>query len=131
MGDGQPDDGERELSTLFKELRDRDQENAPPFAATWARAATRVRQKTVWKPVAVGGFGLVGAAAALLTVFGTRDAPQQATAYEVGLPDPEPLAFLLSPTGFDAVEVTVSFDSRPYRYQLDEILEAAQKGEPL
>jgi hypothetical protein len=129
MGDGQRD--ERELSTLFKELRDRDQENAPPFATTWARAATRVRQKTIWKPVAVGGFGLVAAAAALLIVFGTRDASRQATAYEVGLPDPEPLAFLLSPTGFDAADVTVSFDSRPFRYQLDEILEAAQKGEPL
>ena len=131
MGDGQPDDGERELSTLFKELRDRDQENAPQFATTWARAETRVRQKTVWKPVAVGSFGLVAAAAALLIVFGTRDAPRQATTYEVGLPDPEPLAFLLSPTGFDTVDVTVSFDSRPFRYQLDEILEAAQKGEPL
>jgi hypothetical protein len=131
MGDGQPDDAERELSTLFRELRARDQENAPPFATTWARAATRVRPKTVWKPVAVGGFGLIAATVALLIVFGTRDAPRRATAYEVGLPDPEPLAFLLSPTGFDALDVTVSFDSRPYRYQLDEILEAAQEGEPL
>ena len=130
MGDGQPDDGERELSNLFKELRDRDQENVPPFAATWARAATRVQQKTSWKPVAVGGFGLVAAAAALLIVFGTRDAPRQTTDYEVGLPDPEPLAFLLIPTGFDAVDATVSFDSRPFRYQLDKILEAVQKGEP-
>jgi|GEM_PF-4928087 len=130
MGDGQPDDGERKLSTLFKELRDRDQEDAPPFAATWARAATRVRQKTVWKPVAVGGFGLVAAAAALFIVFGPRDAPQ-ASAYEVGLSDPEPLAFLLRPTGLDAADVTVSFESRPFRYQLDEILKAAQEGEPL
>jgi hypothetical protein len=129
MGDGQRD--ERELSTLFKELRDRDEQNTPPFATTWARAATRVRQKTVWKPVAVGGFGLVAAAVALLFVFGTRDAPRQAIAYEVGLPDPEPLAFLLSPTGFGALDVTVSFDSHPFRYQLDEILEAAKRGEPL
>jgi hypothetical protein len=129
MGDGQRD--ERELSTLFKELRDRDEEDAPSFATTWARATTRVQQKTVWKPVAVGAFGLVAAAVALLIVFGTRDAPRQAIAYEVGLPDPEPLAFLLSPTGFDALDVTVSFDSRPYRYQLDEILEAAQEGEKL
>lgn len=129
MGDGQRD--ERELSTLFKELRDRDEENAPLFATTWARATTRVQQKRAWTPVAVGGFGLVAAAAALLIVFGTRDAPRQATTYEIGLPDPEPLAFLLSPTGFDALDVTVSFDSRPFRYQLDEILEAAQKGEPL
>ena len=131
MGDAQPDDRERELSNLFKELRDRDQENAPPFATTWARAASRVQQKTAWRPAAVGGFGLVAAAAALLIVFGTRDAPRQATVYEVGLPDPEPLAFLLSPTGFDAVDVTVSFDSRPFRYQLDQILEAAQEGERL
>jgi hypothetical protein len=129
MGDGQRD--ERELSTLFKELRDRDEENAPSFATTWARATTRVQQKTVWKPVAVGGFGLVAAAVALLFVFGTRDAPRQANAYEVGPPDPEPLAFLLSPTGFDVVDATVSFDSHPFRYQLNEILEAAQKGEPL
>jgi hypothetical protein len=131
MGDGQRDDGERELSILFKELRDRDKEYAPPFATTWARATTRVPQKTVWKPAAVGSFGLVAAALALLIVFGTRDAPPQATAYEVGLPDPEPLAFLLSPTGFDAADVTVSFDSRPFHYQLDQILEAAQQGEPL
>ena len=131
MGDGQSDNGDRELSALFKELRDRDQEDAPPFATTWARAATRVPQKTPWKPVVVGGFGLVAAAAALLIVLAVRDAPRQATAYEVGLSDPEPLAFLLSPTGFDAVDVTVSFDSRPFRYQLDEILEAAQEGEPL
>jgi hypothetical protein len=131
MGDGQPDDGERELSTLFRELRDRDQENAPPFATTWARAATRVQQTAVWKPVAVGGFGLLAAAAALMIVFATRDAPRQTTDYEVGPPDPEPLAFLLMPTGFDAVDATVSFDSRPFRYQLDEILEAAQKGDPL
>jgi hypothetical protein len=129
MNDGRLEDEERELSTLFGELRERDQENAPPFASTWARATTTAQARTVWRPLIVGGFGLA-AAAALLIVFATRDAPPQPTAYELGLPDPEPLAFLLSPPGLDAVDRTVSFDSRPFRYELDEILEAANQGEP-
>lgn len=130
MGDGQPDRQERELSALFEELRDRDREDAPPFAATWARAATKAQRRTVWRPFAVGGFGLAAAAAALMIVFGTRDAPRQAIAYGAGLSDPEPLVFLLSPPGLEAVDIDVSFESRPFRYRLDEILEAAQEGEP-
>lgn len=110
-------DEEREdarLRALFEDLRRADEERAPGFERTAARARARGRRgSSVWLWVGAGGGAVAMAAVVLLAVNvavlsrGGEDpavaAPQRASAVGGmvlrGVEEPEPLAFLLERPG--------------------------------